>query len=176
MDHPAHLSTPQPWRAAALIAAAVAGVELCILLVLGVLLFGKFLGGQVDRATDPVEVAKAAIAREAGGSSSSAGGTSARKPPFDRGETSVIVLNGNGIAGAAATAAERVRARHYTIAATDNAPRSNVARSFVMYRPGFDREAKRLARDLGIMKVAPLDGMRASALQGAHLALILGAR
>jgi hypothetical protein len=43
-----------------------------------------------------------------------------------------------------------------------------------MYRPGFEGEARRLARDLGIKRVAPLDGLRASELQGAHLALIVG--
>jgi hypothetical protein len=43
-----------------------------------------------------------------------------------------------------------------------------------MYRPAFEGEARRLAKDLRIKRVAPLDGMRASDLQGAHLALILG--
>jgi hypothetical protein len=43
-----------------------------------------------------------------------------------------------------------------------------------MYRPGFRGEAKRLASDLGIRRVSPLDGLRARDLQGAHLAFVVG--
>jgi hypothetical protein len=45
-----------------------------------------------------------------------------------------------------------------------------------MYRPGFRPEAVRLARDARIAIVTPLDGLRRSQLQGAHVALILGTR
>jgi hypothetical protein len=44
-----------------------------------------------------------------------------------------------------------------------------------MYRSGFRPEAVRLARDAHIRIVTPLDGLRRSQLQGAHLALVLGA-
>jgi LytR cell envelope-related transcriptional attenuator len=174
VDH-AHLPTPQPWRSAALIAASVATVELCILVVLGIVFFGKFFNGRVEKASDPVAVAEAAVARETAEATKST--KQAQEPILERRETSVIVLNGNGVAGAAATMAERVHSRRYMIAGTDNAPRS-VARSMVMYRPGFDREAKRLAHDVGIgvQRVSPLDGLRPRQLQGAHLALIIGAR
>jgi hypothetical protein len=43
-----------------------------------------------------------------------------------------------------------------------------------MYRPGFRGEAKRLAKDVRIRRVVPLDGMKIRDLQGAHVALILG--
>ena len=43
-----------------------------------------------------------------------------------------------------------------------------------MYRPGFEGEAHRLAKDVGVKRVAPLDGLRASDLMGAQLALIVG--
>jgi hypothetical protein len=177
VDHPAHLRAPQPWRSAALIAAGVATVELCVLVVVGIVVFGKFFHGQVEKASDPAAVAQAAVARETAEATQSSGQSPERGPILERRETSVIVLNGNGVAGAAAATAERVRSRHYTIAGTDNARRS-AARSLIMYRPGFDREAKRLARDIGIAlrRVAPLDGLRPRELQGAHLALIIGAR
>ena len=45
-----------------------------------------------------------------------------------------------------------------------------------MYRPGFEQEADRLANDVHVRRVVPLDGMRPGELQGAHLALIIGAR
>jgi LytR cell envelope-related transcriptional attenuator len=172
VNHPSSLPAPQPWRNAALIAASVAAVELCVLLVLGIVLFGKFFSGQVERATDPAAVAKTAVERAEAGAKP-AGGERTR-PLLARNEISVIVLNGNGVAGAAAVTAERVRAKHYRIAATGNAPRTDFGKSLVMYRPRFGREAKRLARDLGIRRVAPLDGLRQRDLQGAHLAFIVG--
>ena len=77
----------------------------------------------------------------------------------------VLVLNGNGRQGAAAVAAARVRQRGYRIGGVANASRSNFARSIVMYRPGFVGEGRRLARDLGVKQVTPLDGMRLSQLE-----------
>jgi hypothetical protein len=176
VDHPAHLPAPQPWRSAALIAVSVAAIELCVLVVVGIVVFGKFFNGQVDRATDPMAVAQAAVASSTAETTKASGTQDpARTPMLDRRETSVIVLNGNGIGGAAATMADRVHARRYTIAGTDNAPRS-LPRSVVMYRPGYDREANRLADDFGIRRVSPLDGLRVRQLQGAHIALLIGAR
>jgi hypothetical protein len=175
VDHLSDLPAPQPWRNAAVIAATVATVELCILLVVGIFVFGKFFAGEVEKANDPVAVTQAAVEREQSAAAPSNGqGQKAAKPLLARRQTSVIVLNGNGISGAAAVAAERVRAHHYLVAGTGNAPRTDFARSVVMYRVGFDREAQRLAREIGIRRVAPLDGIRRRDLQGAHLALVIG--
>ena len=44
-----------------------------------------------------------------------------------------------------------------------------------MYRPGYRGEALRLARDLRIRIVGPLDGIRTRELMGAHVALVVGA-
>jgi hypothetical protein len=63
---------------------------------------------------------------------------------------------------------------HYIVAATGNAPRSNFGRSVVMYRSGYKGEAIRLAHDLRVRRVVPLDGMKPGDLQGAHIALIIG--
>ena len=61
------------------------------------------------------------------------------------------------------------------IGGVGNAPQATYGRSVVMYRPGFRPEAVRLARDTRILIVTPLDGLRRSQLQGAHVAVILGA-
>jgi hypothetical protein len=45
-----------------------------------------------------------------------------------------------------------------------------------MYRPGYRPEGVRLARDLHVTVVGPLDGVARSALRGGQLAVILGAR
>jgi hypothetical protein len=44
----------------------------------------------------------------------------------------------------------------------------------VMYRPGYAAEGARLARDMRVRVVRPLDGMRPSQLLGAHVVLIVG--
>ena len=44
-----------------------------------------------------------------------------------------------------------------------------------MYRPGFAGEGRRLARDLRVRLVGPLDGMRTRELGRAHVVYILGA-
>ena len=90
-----------------------------------------------------------------------------------RSKTVVLVLNGNGRTGAAASAASRVRSRGYKIGAVTNAPRQ-VSRSIVMYKPGFAGEGRRLGKDLGVRLVTPLDGMRAGQLGRAHVVFILG--
>lgn len=174
MDHPSDLPVQQPWRNAAFIAATVATVELAILLVVGIVVFGKFFAGEVEKASDPIAVTQAAVEREKAAASSNDNGQPQAKPLLQRGKTSVIVLNGNGIGGAAATAADGIRAKNYLIAGTGNAPRTDFSRSVVMYRPGFEGEARRLARDLGVRRVSPLDGIRRRDLQGAHIALIIG--
>jgi hypothetical protein len=84
------------------------------------------------------------------------------------------VLNGNGRQGAASAAAERVEGRGYRIRGVANAPRSDYARSIVMYRPGFTGEGQRFGRDLHVKTVSPLDGMRVRELHGAHIVFILG--
>jgi hypothetical protein len=95
------------------------------------------------------------------------------KTTLARSQTSVIVLNANGRAGAASSAAARLSARGYLIASTGNAPERS-PHTFVMFRRGYAAEGKRLARDLRLRFVTPLDGMRTSQLMGAHLVLIIG--
>ena len=97
------------------------------------------------------------------------------KPKLARTETSVLVLNGNGVAGAAASTGELVRQKGYVIAAVGNAARSDYRRSVVMYRPGYAPEAARFARDLRVKIVSPLDGLRTKDLMGAHVAVVIGA-
>jgi hypothetical protein len=75
-----------------------------------------------------------------------------------RSATSVLVLNGNGIAGAAGGVSSRLLADGYRGAPTANAQVTNYARSIVLFRRGWAGEAERLAKDAGIGAVARLDG------------------
>lgn len=172
MDHP--LAAPEalvrPWRTAALVAAAIAAVELLLLLVIGG-------GALVDLVSDRVrqaatERALTTPAPEKARQATRRPASVAAKVP--RTKLRVVVLNGNGRQGAAAAAASRVHRRGYKIGFVGNAPRTDFAKSIVMYRPGFAGEGKRFGRDLGVKLVTPLDGMRLNQLHGSHLVLVLG--
>jgi LytR cell envelope-related transcriptional attenuator len=172
VDHP--LQAPdalvRPWRTAAYVAAAIAAFELLLLLLIG---GGKLVGWASDRVElaareRALAPAKQHEQRPAGRKPASV--APAKRP---RSKTVVLVLNGNGRTGAAASAASRVRARGYKIGGVTNAP-ERVPRSIVMFRPGFAGEGKRLGRDLGVRLVTPLDGMRAKDLGRAHAVFILG--
>ena len=66
-----------------------------------------------------------------------------------RGETKVVVLNGNGRNGAAADGAARLQSFGYVIAGTGNAKRQDYAATRRHVPPGLRAEGLRLARDLG---------------------------
>jgi hypothetical protein len=178
-----HVYVPQqtidtPWRTAAIVAAAVAAVELFILLLVGVVFGAKLLTNHAEKAIVTATGVKTAAAtpRVTGATTAKKASTTKSTPVAElpRRRTSVVVLNGNGLPGAAAVSAGRLRHFHYIIAATGNAPRTDFRRSLVMYRKGYEGAAIRLAHDLHIRRVTPLDGMKLRDLQGAHLALIIG--
>jgi hypothetical protein len=172
VDHP--LRAPdalvRPWRTAAYIAVAVAAFELVLLLAIG---GGKLTGFVADRLEGAAQNRVLAPDKRVKASPAARKPASAAVAKRPRSKTVVMVLNGNGRTGAAASAASRVQGRGYRIGAVTNAPRQ-VSRSIVMYRPGFAGEGRRLGRDLGVGLVTPLDGMRARALDGAHVVFILG--
>ena len=152
-----------PWRRAAVAAALVATFELVLLLVAAVALFG---GSVVHHAQRTVLKHEPAVVKTQPPAPAT--------PTLTRTQTSVLVLNGNGRAGAASAAAATLRARGYRIGSVGNAPRTDYPTTLVMYRPGFRPEAVRLAHDLHLRVVGPLDGMRPRDLMGAHVVVILG--
>lgn len=164
MEH----SLPQvssPWRTATLVASAVAALELVILAVLGVMLLADPVSQHVRKAAEAkvfAPVAKPRVAATVG------------EPKLSRAETLVTVLNGNGRAGAAAESAAKVRGLGYAVGNVGNAPGTGFMRTIVMYRPGHRPEAARLAADLKLRIVGPLDGITPADLLGAHVALVLG--
>ena len=177
MDHPNHLTTQDPWRATALVASGIAALELLLILVLAAVLF---VGPLSDDEPKPTPAAAAPATKQAAeapakdGAKKEEAAPAKAEPALSRGETSVIVLNGNGTSGLAGEKADLVRTKGYLIAGTANAPRTDFARSVVMFRPGYEAEARRLAKDFGVPRVAPLDGVTKRDLQGAHVALIVG--
>jgi hypothetical protein len=161
VEHVLPTASRHPWRTIAVVAAGIAALELIALVVVAAAVLAKPV----------VHRARAAASRHG---SSSPSEKAVARPLLGRRATTVTVLNGNGVAGAAATAASRVRARGYTIRLVGNAPRSGYGRSVVMYRGKWQPEAIRLAHDLGIGLVSPLDGLRIRDFKGAKLAVVVG--
>src|SRR5262249_40494866 len=93
-----------------------------------------------------------------------------------RSHTGVFVLNGNGRNGAASAEAAKLSGFGYRVPGKGNAKRTDYATTVVMSRRGWEPEGRRLASDLHVKIVGPLDGMSASALHGAQLVVVLGAR
>lgn len=167
MEHTiAHVELIRPWRRATFLVAAVAAVELVLLVVLGASVLGGRVADGVRAAASERVLAPTPSARPRR--------ALVGVPKLARDETSVLVLNGNGRSGAASDAAASLQALGYIVGGVGNAPRSDYTRSLVMFRPGFRPEAVRLAKDFRVRVVAPLDGMRPAELMGAHAAVILG--
>jgi hypothetical protein len=160
------LDAVRPWRTATLVTGGIAALELAALIAVGVIFLAKPLAHHAESAAQAslVKKARPSVPRE----------TAPGKASLPRRETSILVLNGNGVSGAAAATAARVRARGYLISGVGNAKRGGGGPSVVMFRPGFRAEAARLARDLRIGSYTPLDGLRTSDLMGAHLAVVVG--
>ena len=175
MDHPASLSGHGPWRTTALVASALAAFELILLVLIVFALFARpLLADEPATTSSPAAPAKSDAKATPAKAPKAAPAKPAPTPTLARNETLVIVLNGNGSQGAASEKADLVRMKGYMIAGTANAPRTDFARSVVMFRPGHRPEALRLAKDFGLKRVAPLDGMQLTELQGAHVAFIVG--
>jgi len=152
------------WRTIAVVAAGIATLELVGLMIVGIALVAKPLLHHTQskaRAAAKTAAKKPAPPPKVG-------------PLLPRRLVSVTVLNGNGVSGAAAAEASRVRARGYKIRVVGNAARGSYGESIVMYRANHRGEALRLARDLRIRLVSPPDGIRPRELKGAKLAVVVG--
>ncbi|HEU5212895.1 MAG TPA: LytR C-terminal domain-containing protein [Gaiellaceae bacterium] len=150
----------QPWRTATLVAVGVAAVELILVIAL---LLGST--GHASAANETKPRARHDAARRP------------RQPPahvLPRSKTRILILNGNGLDGAAASEAAMVKSLGYRVAAVGNAARSDYGRSTVLYPRGRVREARRLAREVGIKLVGPLDGISRARMRHATVAVILG--
>jgi LytR cell envelope-related transcriptional attenuator len=160
----------RPWRRATLVASLVAAIELVLLLGASVLILAKPLSHAIQRHAAAAAFAPVAkyvpVPRK----------VVVGRPKLTRTQTRVFVLNGNGQSGAAAGEAHRLLTLGYRVPATGNAKRQDYANTVVMYRRGYNAEALRLARDLHVKIVGPLDGLKPAALHGGQLAVLLGAR
>ena len=168
-------SRVRPWRLAAMVAAGVAAVELLLLVIVGGALIAKPAKSSPHRPAKEKAAAATKAATSHRTTRLKARRAAAPAARLARGKVTVLVLNGNGRQGAAAAAASRVSHRGYRIGGVANSGRTDFTRSIVMYRRGFEGEGRRLANDLGIGIVGPLDGIKVSQLHGAAAVLVVGA-
>ena len=160
----------RPWRRATVIASAVAAVELVLLLGAGATLLAKPISHAIRKealaavSTPPSKQLQQAIRQMKA--------PAGRSRPHS--QVKIMVFNGNGVNGAAGTTAAHLHGLGYRIAGTANAHRQDYATSVVMYRPGFRSEGMRLAKEIGVKVVGPLDGIVAGALHGGDVAVIVG--
>ena len=152
MEHVQPFDRPFSWRLGALVASALA------LATLGALVL-THRPERTRPVSDTGRVPKRQVA-----------------PPLrPRSRISVLVLNGNGASGAAGNEAADILARGYRHAIPTDAPSLGYVRSLVLFRPGWQGEAQRLAREVKIPTVATLDGRVAPAYAHVPLIVILGA-
>jgi hypothetical protein len=161
----------RPWRTATLVASLVAAIELVLLVGAALLLLAKPLAHAVQHHAEAAALAPAKKER-----------VTAHKlvklalPKHLRAQTGVFVLNGNGRTGAASSEAAKLSGIGYRVPGKGNAKRQDYATTVVMYRRGWEAEGRRLARDLHVKIVGPLDGVAVHSLRGAGLVVLLGAR
>lgn len=97
------------------------------------------------------------------------GGGAPAPPPG----SSVAVLNGSDLPGLGGKVGDDVRVNGYELEAVSSAPKP-YSQTVVMYAPGRQKDAERLARRLGVKPVQPIDRAAAKLADGAELVVIAG--
>jgi hypothetical protein len=161
----------RPWRTATLVASLIAAVELVLLVGAAVVFLAKPLAHAVRHHAEaaafaPAKKHPAPVVRHV---------AKVTAPKLSRRQTRVFVFNGNGRNGAASAEAATLERLGYRVPGTGNASRQDYATTVIMFRRGYEAEARRLARDMHVQVVGPLDGVRTSSLKGGQLAVVLGA-
>ncbi len=169
MEH--SLVTPLEYgpRRLTFVLGTIAAVEGLVILAVAVVMLAKPIARHLRHAAVEHATASLMPKTKKTGPASPAG-----KPKLSRTKTSVLVLNGNGVTGAAAAASAPVKQLGYRIKAVGNAHRSDYPQSVVMYKRGYRAEGLRLGRDLHVKIVGPLDGIRVGEMHRAQLAYVIG--
>ena len=144
VDSPApQIELVRPWRTATLVASGIAAVELIALVILGVVMLGRSLAPHVHAAAAQAARAPkhaAAPAKHKAKTQPTRSTHAARILP--RTKVNVIILNGNGIDGAAASAAALVTARGYKVKEVGNAEAHRLSRLAADVCRGFARRGQ----------------------------------
>jgi hypothetical protein len=161
------------WTAPRYLALIVAGV---IVLGLGgtmgvLALTGNDKGSKKKASAPTLELPK-------GGGTPQGGGKNSRTPPapaIDPATVTVAVLNGTTVTGLAGTTGQKVVASGFRLGNVATASQQQRAESVVLYSPGSSRQARAVARKLGISQIEPVDAQSASLAGAATVIVIVGA-
>ena len=168
MEHANRLPSAFPWRTATVVVGVVAAIELVALIGIGAMRLAAPLRAHTTTPATHVATASAPQAHVRKIASIPS------HPLRLRSKLSVLVLNGNGVNGAAGSEATSLQTLGYGSSRSEDAPRHDYARSMVLFVPGYAQEARRLARDARLRVVAPADGIRNAQLKGSQLVVVLG--
>ena len=93
---------------------------------------------------------------------------------IDPGEVDVAVLNGTSVPGLAAKVGDDVRVNGFRLGAVTNS-RDQFDQTVVRYAPGQQRAAKKVAHDLGVKPLQPIDRQTERTAGDADVVVIAGA-
>ena len=167
MEHANQLPNAFPWRTATVVVGVVAAIELVALIGIGATRLAAPLRAHAAAHAKVIPQHAQHVRRVA---------SLPLRPLRTRATLSVLVLNGNGVNGAASAEATSLQTLGYGTSRSADAPRHDYARSMVLYVAGYVQEARRLAHDAGARLVAPVDGIRTAQLRGSQLVVVLGGR
>jgi len=93
----------------------------------------------------------------------------------DRAAYTVAVLNASGVRGAAADrVAPKVETAGLRVGQVGDANDQDLATTVVMWRPGKQAVAQNVAKDLGITRAPPIDGVATDAIGEADVVVVVG--
>lgn len=90
------------------------------------------------------------------------------------GDVEVAVLNGTSAPGLAAKVGDDVRVNGFNLGTVTNS-RDQFDQTVVMYEPGQQRAARKVAHDLGVKPVQPIDRQTEQTAGGANVVVVAGA-
>ncbi len=108
-----------------------------------------------------------------GDSGNGGGGAKQAAAQIKPGEIEVSVLNGTAVPGLAATFGDKVEAKGFELGAVTNSS-SSFSESVVMFKAGHKPEARKVAKQMQIKKLQPMNGEIESVSAGATVAVIVG--
>jgi hypothetical protein len=163
--------TGRRWTAPRYLALIVAGV---IVLGLGGTMAVLAITGTSDKGSNPkaqtLELPKGGAPKKAGKRSSTP-----PVPAIDPSTVTVAVLNGTTVTGLAGTTGQKVVAAGFRLGNVATASQQQRAESVVLYSPGSSRQARAVARRLGISQIEPVDAQSASLAGAATVVVVVGA-
>jgi hypothetical protein len=161
------------WPAGRYLALIVAGV-----LVLG---FGGTMavlaltGGKSKRAAATAPASTVALPKNTKHKPASSKSRRSFAPAIDPSTVTVAVLNSTRVTGLGGRIGQRVRVAGFTLGNVATSTAQQRAESVVLYRPGSSRQARAVARRLGITQIEPADAASAALAGAATVVVVVGA-